>query len=138
MRAGHIVIAAIAGLALSGSATAQRGGEDQVLAEPAGATAGQALAVLPGDTGTMVAAQTLAAIVTRTGVGPLTDAGHGHRFETGFNAINDNAFATFAGILTQSWNTGANANTQAATNLAWSGRISASNSTGLIQGDGRQ
>lgn len=139
MRVNPIVIATMAGLAISAPATAQRAGEDRVRAEQAGSAATeQALAVLPGDTGAMVAAQTLAAIVTQTGVGPLIDAGRARRFETGSNAINDNAYATFAGILTQSWNTGANANTQAATNVAWSGRISASNSVASLRGEPRQ
>lgn len=114
----------IAGLVLSGPATAQR--EGPARPEGGGSTvAGQALAVRSDDSGIMVAAQTLVGIVTRAGVGPLVDAGEARRFATGSNAIGDSAFATFAGILTQSWNTGVNANTQAATNVAWSGRIGA-------------
>lgn len=127
MRVGPVLIAAVAGLTLSSPARAQRAGEDQVRPVSAGSTAArQVLAVRPGDTGTTVAAQTLVGLVTQTGVGPLVDTGEARRFATGCNAIGDNAFATFAGILTQSWNTGANANTQAATNVVWGG-ISASN-----------
>ena len=39
-------------------------------------------------------------------------------YNSGNNHVSDNAFAAFAGILNQSWNTGVNANTQSGTNLA--------------------
>jgi hypothetical protein len=35
-------------------------------------------------------------------------------YNSGRNSVNDNAFAAFAGIANQAWNTGINANTQAA------------------------
>ena len=44
-------------------------------------------------------------------------------YNSGSNSVNDNAFAAYAGILNQSWNTGINANTQAATNIAAQGTV---------------
>lgn len=65
----------------------------------------------------IVADQVLMAVVTDTGTGAVrVDSGS---FETGANRIGDNAFAVFSGMLTQSWNSGINANSQAATNVAW-------------------
>ena len=45
-------------------------------------------------------------------------------YNSGRNSVNDNAFAAFAGIANQAWNTGINANTQAATNIAAQGTVS--------------
>lgn len=87
--------------------------------------------------GSIVSVQTLSAIVTHNGVGPLVTLGDARRFETGANVIGDNAFATFAGVLTLSWNTGLNANAQAATNIAWSGSFSALNSVPSAPSIGR-
>jgi hypothetical protein len=44
-------------------------------------------------------------------------------YNSGDNSVNDNAFAAYAGILNQAWNTGINANTQAATNIAAQGEV---------------
>ncbi len=44
-------------------------------------------------------------------------------YNSGDNMVNDNAFAAYAGILNQAWNTGINANTQAATNIAAQGTV---------------
>lgn len=45
-------------------------------------------------------------------------------YNSGNNAVRGNAFAAYAGILNAAWNTGINANTQAATNIAASGTVS--------------
>ena len=44
-------------------------------------------------------------------------------YNSGDNSVNDNAFAACAGIANQAWNTGINANTQAATNIAAQGTV---------------
>ncbi len=44
-------------------------------------------------------------------------------YNSGDNYVRGNAFAAFAGILNQSWNTGVNNNNQAATNIAAQGSI---------------
>lgn len=44
-------------------------------------------------------------------------------YNSGSNSVNDNAFAAFAGIANAAWNTGINANTQAATNIAAQGTV---------------
>ncbi len=44
-------------------------------------------------------------------------------YNSGDNSVNGNAFAAYAGILNQAWNTGINANTQAATNIAAQGTV---------------
>ena len=44
-------------------------------------------------------------------------------YQSGNNAVRGNAFAAYAGILNQAWNTGINANTQAATNMAARGTV---------------
>lgn len=44
-------------------------------------------------------------------------------YNSGNNSVNDNAFAAFAGIANAAWNTGINANTQAATNIAAQGTV---------------
>lgn len=53
-------------------------------------------------------------------------------YNSGSNSVNDNAFAAYAGILNQAWNTGINANTQAATNIAAQGTVN----FGANAGDG--
>ena len=53
-------------------------------------------------------------------------------YNSGSNSVNDNAFAAYAGILNQAWNTGINANTQAATNIAAQGTVN----FGVSQSDG--
>lgn len=44
-------------------------------------------------------------------------------YHSGSQSVNDNAFAAFAGISNAAWNTGVDANTQAATNIAAHGTI---------------
>jgi hypothetical protein len=44
-------------------------------------------------------------------------------YNSGSNSVNDNAFAAFAGINNLAWNSGINANTQAATNIAAQGTV---------------
>lgn len=44
-------------------------------------------------------------------------------YNSGDNSVNNNAFAAFAGISNNAWNTGLNANTQAATNIAAMGTV---------------
>lgn len=45
-------------------------------------------------------------------------------YNSGDQSVNGNSFSAFAGILNQAWNTGLNANTQAATNIAAQGTVS--------------
>ena len=45
-------------------------------------------------------------------------------YNSGNNSIRGNAFAAYAGIMNAAWNTGINANTQAATNIAAQGTVS--------------
>ncbi|MFZ5705950.1 MAG: hypothetical protein ACOY5R_11880 [Pseudomonadota bacterium] len=45
-------------------------------------------------------------------------------YNSGNNSVRGNAFAAYAGILNTAWNTGINANTQAATNIAAQGTVS--------------
>ncbi|HWT44096.1 MAG TPA: hypothetical protein VN152_15725 [Sphingopyxis sp.] len=45
-------------------------------------------------------------------------------YNSGNNSVRGNAFAAYAGILNAAWNTGINANTQAATNIAAQGTVS--------------
>jgi hypothetical protein len=57
-------------------------------------------------------------------------------YNSGNNAIRGNAFAAYAGILNQAWNTGINANTQAATNIAAQGTVNfGSDGAGAGAGD---
>ena len=44
-------------------------------------------------------------------------------YQSGNNSVRGNAFAAYAGILNAAWNTGINANTQAATNIAAQGNV---------------
>ena len=44
-------------------------------------------------------------------------------YNSGDNSVYGSAFAAYAGILNQAWNTGINANTQAATNIAAEGTV---------------
>ena len=68
----------------------------------------------------VIATQTLKAVITN-------DGGAGERgegaYNSGDNTIRGNAFAAFAGILTQAWNTGVNANIQTGTNIAATGAV---------------
>jgi hypothetical protein len=57
-------------------------------------------------------------------------------FNSGDNSVNGNAFAAFAGIANQAWNTGINANTQAATNIAAQGTVNFGVNSGADAGGG--
>jgi hypothetical protein len=57
-------------------------------------------------------------------------------YNSGANSVNDNAFAAYAGILNQAWNTGINANTQAATNIAAQGTVNFGVNSGEGAGSG--
>jgi len=57
-------------------------------------------------------------------------------YNSGNNSVNDNAFAAFAGISNNAWNTGLNANTQAATNIAAMGTVNFGVSGGGAGEDG--
>jgi hypothetical protein len=57
-------------------------------------------------------------------------------YNSGSNSVNDNAFAAFAGIANQAWNTGINANTQAATNIAAQGTVNFGVNSGADSGAG--
>lgn len=57
-------------------------------------------------------------------------------YNSGSNSVNDNAFAAYAGILNQAWNTGINANTQAATNIAAQGTVNFGVNSGAGAGSG--
>lgn len=66
----------------------------------------------------IVAEQDMKAVVYNGG-----DLNFDSAFVAGSNSVSDNAFAAYAGILNQSWNTGVNANVQSATNIAAQGSI---------------
>jgi hypothetical protein len=57
-------------------------------------------------------------------------------YNSGSNSVNDNAFAAFAGIANQAWNSGINANTQAATNIAAQGTVNFGVNSGSSSGSG--
>lgn len=57
-------------------------------------------------------------------------------YNSGSNSVNGNAFAAYAGILNAAWNTGINANTQAATNIAAQGTVSFGDSAPAAAGGG--
>lgn len=55
-------------------------------------------------------------------------------YNSGSNSVSGNAFAAFAGIANQAWNTGINANTQAATNIAAQGTVNFGANAGSSDG----
>jgi hypothetical protein len=57
-------------------------------------------------------------------------------YNSGSNSVNDNAFAAYAGILNQAWNTGLNANVQAGTNIAAQGTVTFGDTGGGAGGGG--
>jgi len=77
----------------------------------------------------VIANQTLSGVIVNYGFDEIVDVEDGD-YETGDNDIGGGAFAAFAGILSQSWNTGTNANTQAATNVAARGTVHFGNAEG--------
>ncbi len=68
--------------------------------------------------GSIIADQDMMAIISNDGgmEAVVDDTNEGYR--SGDNTVRGNAFAAFAGILNNAWNTGVNANTQAGTNIA--------------------
>ena len=78
----------------------------------------------------VVATQTLSANNTNQNLDEVVDLDGEDGTETavgynsGNNSVRGSAFAAYAGILNAAWNTGINANTQAATNIAASGTVS--------------
>ena len=70
----------------------------------------------------MVADQSLDASVSNAG--PMNFNGRHSNYGSGANNIGGSAFAAYSGILNQGWNTGINANSQAATNIAAQGTTS--------------
>jgi len=78
---------------------------------------------------TIVAEQTLQATNTNSYLDELVDLDGEDETDTavgynsGSNSVSDNAFAAYAGILNAAWNTGINANAQAATNIAAQGSV---------------
>ncbi|UVI39577.1 hypothetical protein [Qipengyuania spongiae] len=77
----------------------------------------------------IAATQTLSAVNTNSEMDELVDLDGEDESDTpvgynsGNNVVRDNAFAAFAGINNAAWNTGINANTQAATNIAAQGTV---------------
>jgi len=56
-------------------------------------------------------------------------------YNSGNNSIRGNAFAAYAGIMNSAWNTGINANTQAATNIAAQGTVTFGECCGADAGE---
>lgn len=74
------------------------------------------------DSSSVVALQVLTATVSNAA--PLNfQSLLGNDNSSGSNSVNGSAFAAFSGILNQGWNTGINASTQAATNVAARGTV---------------
>ena len=74
------------------------------------------------DSSAVVATQTLLAI--NANAAPLNFMSLAlSNYSSGDNSVNGSAFAAYSGILNQGWNTGINANAQAATNIAARGTV---------------
>jgi hypothetical protein len=73
------------------------------------------------DSSSVVALQVLTATVSNAA--PMNFFSIGSDYSSGDNSVNGSAFAAFSGILNQGWNTGINANAQAATNVAARGTV---------------
>ena len=90
----------------------------------------------------VVATQTLSANNTNQNLDEVVDLDGEDGTETavgynsGNNSVRGNAFAAYAGILNAAWNTGINANTQAAPNIAASGTVSFGDSAPAAGGGG--
>jgi hypothetical protein len=71
------------------------------------------------------ATQVLTAVNTNSNMNALIDmpALLTGGYNSGDNSVGDNAYAAFAGISNAAWNTGVNANSQAATNIAARGTV---------------
>ena len=121
--------------ASNGSNAASRGGEIEVgnTEFDTQATNGSNAASRGGEidigNSTIVADQELKAIIINKYLDEVVDLDGEDETDTavgynsGQNQIRGNAFAAYAGILNQAWNTGINANTQAATNMAAQGTV---------------
>lgn len=77
--------------------------------------------------GAVVADQSLSGVVVGHDEKDLVDNVDG--YDSGTQSVDGNAFAAYAGILNQAWNTGIAANTQAGTNIAASATVSFSSSS---------
>lgn len=90
----------------------------------------------------VVAKQSLNGVNTNSQMDELVDldgeddSGTAVGYNSGNNSVNDNAFAAFAGISNNAWNTGINNNTQAATNIAAYGTVNFGVSGGAADGGG--
>jgi hypothetical protein len=73
------------------------------------------------DSSSVVALQVLTATVSNAA--PLNFQSLLSDYSSGDNSVNGSAFAAFSGILNNGWNTGINANAQAATNVAARGTV---------------
>ncbi len=73
------------------------------------------------DNSSVVALQVLTATVANAE--DMEFDGNNSNYDSGDNTVNGNAFAAYAGILNQAWNTGISANAQAATNVAARGTV---------------
>jgi hypothetical protein len=70
----------------------------------------------------IIADQEMTAVIANLGMdNVIDDTNEGYR--SGDNTVRGSAFAAFAGILNQAWNTGVNANVQAGTNIAARGTV---------------
>jgi hypothetical protein len=65
--------------------------------------------------------QDLRAVNVNHGMHSVVDIDEDHGYDSGGNSVSGGAFAAFAGILNQAWNTGNDANDQAANNHAVQG-----------------
>ena len=73
------------------------------------------------DSSAVVALQVLTATVSNAAA--LNFTGGFADYASGSNSVSGSAFAAFSGILNNGWNTGINANAQAATNIAARGTV---------------
>jgi hypothetical protein len=71
----------------------------------------------------VVADQALKAVIVNRNMDDVVDTDRSGGYDSGDNEVGDSAFAAFAGILNQAWNTGVNANTQAGSNIAARGNV---------------
>jgi len=80
-----------------------------------------------GPVKSVVADQELKGVIVNKYLDDVLDTDKSGGYDSGDNEIKDNAFAAFAGILNLAWNTGFNANNQAATNIAAKGNVTFGN-----------
>jgi len=124
-----LATAVLAGAAVQAAAQAQPAPPGDEIAAPFEvvtiAQGGDAVAAfhLAGSTATVVADQVLIAVVSNIGIGAVAPVDGSVRFQTGAAAIDDDAFASFSGIASQSLNTGLNSNVQSAVNVVVSGSL---------------